>query len=169
MLEQKTEIKTSSSCGKNFSIRALLVSFLLLFLISPVALAQHEMHNMAPEVDVETMPASDEVLIVAPKSIMLHFMGDVRLVKFTLRNSEREFLDIDFRYKPMASQRFMQTLPKLGTSDYYSVEWAILDSREQLIKGSFHFSFGEDARAPSYYLDQIKHPDHIMSPDYRLL
>lgn len=168
MNESKYKLGLQSLSIGNTSMRVLFIRFLVLLICSPLALAQHEMHNMAPALDVQTMPENDQVLELAPTSVMLHFKNDVRLVKLALKDSKRGYIDIDFRYDSAKNMHFMHSLPKLEESQYYSVQWAILDNREQLIKGSFSFSFGEGARPPSYYLDLIKHPQHIMAPDYRL-
>ena len=148
-----------------------LPAFLLALFLSPLLQAQHAMHGMdsSGELSVATMPANNEVLATAPQSIMLQFESDMRLVKLVVKDSEGEFVDIGFRYRPLAGMHFMQEVPALAEADYYRVEWAVLDADGKLIKGNFHFSFGKDARPPSYYLDQMEHPQHIMSPDYRLL
>jgi methionine-rich copper-binding protein CopC len=129
------------------------------------------MHDMSDDGGVhgETMPANDEVVAKSPESIMLHFESEVRLLKLALKETRQGEIDIGFRHNPTAGVHFMQSLPMLAPADYYRVEWAVLDAGGQLIKGSFYFSFGDDAKPPSYYLDQMEHPDHIMSPDYRLL
>ena len=117
------------------------------------------------------MPDNDEVLAVAPESVMLHFQSDVRLVKLVLREPSqgKEPIDIGFRYRDGTGVHFVQPLPVLVDADYYFVEWAAFDANSNLIQGAFYFSFGEDARPPSFYLDQMQHPDTIISPDYRLL
>jgi|TARA_B100000959_G_C14944727_1_gene609354 hypothetical protein len=65
----------------------------------------------------------------------------------------------------------VESLPVLAAADYYTAEWAVLDGEGKLIKGVFSFSFGDDARPPSDYRDQMQmeHSDNIISPDYRLL
>lgn len=140
-------------------------------LLSPALMAQHAMHNMGGNagLEVETMPADNAVLGSQPETLMLHFGPLVRLVKLAIRSPESELVDIGFRYKPEAGHKFMQRLPRLEAADYYTVEWAVLDSEDSLIKGDFHFAFGANARPPSYYLDNMEQMQHIMSPDYRLL
>lgn len=150
---------------------ALVTGLLLALLFSSAAQAQHEMHNMSGQgnVQVTTMPENNEVLAAAPDSVMLHLQSPMRLVKLVLKDSARDFIDIGFRYQPSTGVHFMQALPPLPQADYYTVEWALLDATGALIKGNFFFSFGSDARPPSYYLEQMEHPQHIMAPDYRLL
>jgi len=157
--------------SKFFSGLLLATSFLISVLGSSLVLAQHEGHDMsnAGGVHVETLPDNDEVLAKAPDSLMLHFESEVRLVKLAVKEVKQGEVYIDFRYRAEAGVHFMQSLPMLAAADYYKVEWAALDAVGELIKGSFYFSFGEDARPPSYYLNLIDHPDHIMSPDFRLL
>lgn len=134
-------------------------------------MAQHAMHNMGMDSDVglETMPPDDAVLATQPDRLMLHFAPMVRLVKLAVKTPEGTMVDIGFRYRPVAGHEFMQSLPTLGSEDYYTVEWAILDQNDALVKGSFYFAFGSDAQAPSYYLNQMEQMRHIMAPDYRLL
>lgn len=145
---------------------------LTLILMSQVSLAQHNMHNMAGNdtPDVISMPADDEVLPKSPSSIMLQFKSNVMLVKLAVKNlsSSKEPVDIGFRFSPDRRNHFTQTLPELAPADYYSVEWAVFDEKHALIKGVFHFSFGKDAQPPSFYRNQLKPMQHIMSPDYRL-
>jgi len=150
---------------------ALMVFFIGAFFSSP-GLAQHTMHNMptSDSLQVITMPENDQVLKAAPETIMLQFATEVQLVKLAVKNPEegKEPIDIHFRYEPDISMHFMQRLPKLAAANYYSVEWAAFDANHVLVKGVFYFSFGADAKPPSFYLSQIKKMEHIMSPDYRL-
>jgi len=150
---------------------ASLVTLLAILGLPPLAVAQHEMHGMSTPSDLEvlTMPANDEVLAAAPSSVMLHFQSEVTLVKLVVKNAAGDFVDVGFRYQPSAGMHYMQAVPALQPADYYVVEWAVLDSDDKLVKGNFYFSFGADARPASYYLEQMEHPQHIMSPDYRLL
>ena len=158
--------------GRVHAILLLLVSFVAPLLFSSLSMAQHEMHDMntANGVLAMTMPGNDEVLATAPESMMLHFESDVRLVKLVLRDplQAKGMIKIGFHYSQSPGVHFVQSLPELEPADYYTAEWAVLDGGGKLIKGVFYFSFGDDARPASYYLNQIKHPDHIMSPDYRL-
>jgi methionine-rich copper-binding protein CopC len=149
----------------HFSIISLLVSLWF----SPVLLAQHTMHIMPAEGDLQvaTMPENNEVLAAAPSSIMLHFESDVSLVKLVVKEARQGFIDIGFRYQH--GVHFVQPLPALAAADYYTAEWAVLDDQGKLIKGTFHFSFGAEAKPPSFYLDQMEQMQHIMAPDYRLL
>lgn len=144
---------------------------LTILCFSAPAMAQHAMHNMGMETDVglETMPPDDAVLATQPEMLMLHFGPMVRLVKLALKTPEGELVNIGFRYRPVAGHEFMQSLPALPSEDYYTVEWAILDQDDALVKGNFYFSFGAEAQAPSWYLDQLEQMRHIMAPDYRLL
>lgn len=142
-------------------------------LSGPMSLAQHQMHNMpgsgAP--GVKTMPANDEVLRSPPQSIMLSFESAMQLVKLVVKDPDqgKEPIDIGFRYRPGKDVHFVQSLPVLARANYYVVEWAAFDTRQTLVKGTFYFSFGDDAMPPSHYLNRIKRPAHIMSPSYRLL
>ena len=164
---------TAFTAGKTMNFKGYgRATVLAMLLWGQAGVAQHAMHNMgsgSEELPLQTMPANDEVLSTAPGQLMLHFGVDVRLVKFVLRNSENEFFDLGFRYQPKAGRDYIQPVPPLVADDYYRVEWGAIDSNGKLVRGMFHFSFGPDARPPSYWLDQQEQMQHIMSPDYRLL
>jgi methionine-rich copper-binding protein CopC len=98
-----------------------------------------------------TAPGNDEVLGSAPAEISIQFPRAVRLVKLTLRNESRDWVDIQFRYNPRPGQRYILPLPQLGSAKYYTADWAILGVNDQLIRGSFSFAFGPEARAPSFH------------------
>lgn len=153
------------------AIYKLALGLLLSGVCSPFLIAQHAMHDMggAETMGLQSMPADDAVLATAPDHLMLHFASEVRLVKLALRNTENALIDIGFRYDPEPGIEFMKMLPPLPADDYYRVEWAVLDENDTLVRGSFHFAFGRDARPPSYWLEQQDQMQHIMSPDYRLL
>lgn len=133
--------------------------------------SQHAMHGMADmgEAAVMTMPANDAVMASAPDHVMLQFDEDITLVKLALKTPTGGLVDIGFRFDPKPGSDFMQMLPELEVIDFYTVEWAILNGRGELVKGHFYFSFGPDARPASYYLEQMDQPAHVMAPDYRLL
>jgi methionine-rich copper-binding protein CopC len=135
--------------------------------------AQHETHAILNNgsVHVVTLPDDDEVLADAPTSIMLHFESRVSLLKLALKEpgQGKEPLDIGFRYRPETAVHFEHALPSLLPADYYLVEWTAFAANGELVKGSFYFSFGEDAMPPSYYREQMEHSATIISPDYRLI
>jgi methionine-rich copper-binding protein CopC len=147
------------------------ICFLLALLASPLLFAQHDMHGMSDgeSLLVSSMPADDEVLAEAPKSIMLGFDSEVRLVKLALKETKQGEILIDFRYDSEAAMRYVQSLPSLAEANYYKIEWAALNMMGELIRGSFYFSFGEQAKPPSSYRDEMDHNMLIPSPDYRLL
>ena len=107
------------------------------------------LHRLA--VEVATNPVNDEVLEVAPEMLSIEFPDAVRLVKFTLRKDSREWIDINFRYRPTAGVRYSLPVPELSDAKYYTAEWAVLGINDQLIRGSFSFAVGPGARAPSYH------------------
>jgi methionine-rich copper-binding protein CopC len=100
-------------------------------------------------IETETAPADDSVLLKAPDQLQLEFPYDVRLVKLTLRNELRDWVDIDFRYDPAIQEKFQWNIPELTPATYYTADWAILATNDRLIRGSFSFSFGPEAEAPS--------------------
>lgn len=97
----------------------------------------------------ETDPPDDAVLGLAPDLLNLTFPSAVRLVKLTLRNEQRDWVDISFRYSPFARASYEWDLPRLQPAVYYTADWAILAANDRLVKGSFSFSFGPDAERPS--------------------
>ena len=111
-------------------------------------------HQQAPDTTgivakTKTSPGDDDVLLLAPELIGLEFPQLVRLVKLTLRNEQRDWVEIGFRYNPRPGQSFEWELPSLDTAIYYTAEWAVLAANEQLVRGAFSFSFGSDAEVPS--------------------
>ena len=97
----------------------------------------------------KTSPSDDSVLIVAPKKMNIEFPSPVRLVKLTLRNEQRDWVDISFRYSPTVRKNYWWELPVLAPAVYYTADWAILSESDRLIRGSFSFSFGSEAQRPS--------------------
>jgi methionine-rich copper-binding protein CopC len=97
----------------------------------------------------ETSPKDDDVLLLAPKAISLDFPRLARLVKFTLRDETRDWVDIQFRYDPVLDTHHVLALPALSETSYYTADWAVLSANDRLVRGSFSFSFGEDAQRPS--------------------
>jgi len=137
----------------------------------PYVQAQHRMHGGggSGDISVETEPRDDAVLSGSPDRIVLHFDEEVRLVKLTLRTPEnRELLDIGFRYDPAAGTMFSHGLPALDEAPYYIADWAVVNDEERVIHGTFHFSFGPEARPPSEIMPEMEEMRHIMAPDYRL-
>ncbi|MEX2469502.1 MAG: copper resistance CopC family protein [Pseudohongiellaceae bacterium] len=164
-------VKQYGHLGAGTQFRRFFAIAVVICLPLDAVLAQHAMHDMGaePAMTVHSTPADDAVLPAAPQSLQLHFPETVRLVKLAVRDPGSGLTDIGFRYDPKSSQMYTQALPVLETADYYTVEWAVLDGNEQLVKGNFHFAFGPDARPPSYYLAQREQMRHFMAPDYRLL
>ncbi|PCI79195.1 MAG: hypothetical protein COB20_05270 [SAR86 cluster bacterium] len=160
-----------SQSRKPTSSLLLYLSLLFSLLDSSVVLGQHAMPDMSNQgsPQVSTMPANNEVIAKAPQSIMLNFESEVRLVKLALKETKQGEILIDFRYSPAAGMHYIQPLPVLAAADYYKVEWAVLDANGELVRGSFYFSFGDDAEPPSSYMEGMDHQMQVISPDYRLL
>ncbi|MXZ31936.1 MAG: copper resistance protein CopC [Gammaproteobacteria bacterium] len=143
---------TNSGLCRN--IRASLTSALLLLAasaacaqVNPVSWPPRDEGGLAA--NTTTMPADDAVLDIAPREVSLVFPNDVRLVKLTLRDETRAWVEINFRYNPRPRRNFVWELPELSPAVYYTADWAILSAREQLIRGSFSFAFGAGAQPPS--------------------
>ncbi len=94
--------------------------------------------------ETETSPADDSVLSGAPEHLRLVFPYGVRLV-----NELRDWVDISFRYDPKVQEIFLWDIPQLNAATYYTADWAVLAENDRLVRGSFSFSFGPDAEAPS--------------------
>lgn len=101
----------------------------------------------------ETTPLNDAVLVAAPDELSINFPMQVRLVKLVLRNQARDWVDINFRYNPLPRDQYALTLPILPDADYYTADWAILGSGDELIRGSFSFTFGADKEPPSIQME----------------
>ena len=67
----------------------------------------------------------------------------------TLHNEQRDWVDISFRYSPRPQDDYEWELPQLDPAIYYTADWAILVANDRLVRGSFSFSFGQDAQRPS--------------------
>lgn len=128
---------------------------------SPASLAQPMSHH-APRLTAhgteilnktETSPGDDAVLASAPDQLSLNFPMQVRLVKLVLRNQARDWVDIDFRYNPRPRNLYALQLPNLPEADYYTADWAILGEQDELIRGSFSFTFGANKEPPSIQME----------------
>jgi methionine-rich copper-binding protein CopC len=165
-----------------FSVPALACFLLSVAVGVETGYAQHQGHG-GPQFGVsaasagiiaETTPLNDSVLGIAPDQVQLSFGQPVQLVKLVLYTNERDWVDIDFRFNPRANTVFSWPVPELDQLPYYSVAWAILDERDRLVKGSFNFSFGPDAEAPSAVMmrDMMMaddHADHDMQDSLRVM
>ena len=100
-------------------------------------------------VKTKTSPADDATLDVAPNRMALEFPSPVRLVKLTLHNEQRDWVEINFRYSPSDKKYYHWDLPTLAPAAYYTADWAILSDSDRLVRGSFSFSFGTEAQPPS--------------------
>ena len=129
--------------------------------------------------ETETSPLDDAVLDAAPGVLSLAFPQSVRLVKLTLRNEQRDWVDISFRYNPQMNDSYEWELPNLQAAIYYTADWAILAANERLIRGSFSFSFGPEAEPPSIakeaeaMLMEMRHGDpstrYVMPPRTQII
>ena len=100
-------------------------------------------------VKTKTSPADDATLDVAPNMMTLEFPSPVKLVKLTLHNEQRDWIEINFRYSPSDKKYYHWDLPTLAPAAYYTADWAILSDSDKLVRGSFSFSFGSEAQPPS--------------------
>lgn len=133
--------------------------FILSLLFADNVLAQHS-HGRRNTVDFEheTVPAHDQVLKLAPEHLIIRFSEYVRLAKLTLKVEDRETINIDFQFSLVANRVFTQELPELAKADYYTAEWAALNSDNILIYGYFCFSFGPGAIIPTTVINSRVFP-----------
>lgn len=167
----------TKSAGR-FKVPAIALFLLSTLGVEPVH-AQHQGHG-GPQFGVsaeragivaESSPVDDSILGSAPSSLDLSFDQPVQLVKLVLYTNERDWIDIDFRFDPRTGTEFSWPVPELEQLDYYSVSWAILDERDALVKGSFNFSFGPGAEAPSEVIMREmmmgEHSGHNMESNFQ--
>lgn len=136
--------------------------------------AQHQGHG-GPQFGVsattagiiaETVPLDDAVLALSPIAVQLQFDHPVELVKLVIYDNQRDWVDIGFRYRPGSGTQYSWPVPALQQADYYSVNWAILDEGDRLVKGSFSFAFGPGAELPSLVMArEMMHAEHQGMPD----
>lgn len=143
--------------GRGRLFRPELLALLALFVSMKSVDAQHPGHGgpqfgvsaSAAGIEAETVPADDSVLSSSPTQVLLNFNQPVRLVKLVIYSHQRDWVDIGFRYQPRSLSTYAWPVPALLPADYYSVNWAILEANNRLVKGSFSFSFGSGAETPS--------------------
>ncbi len=115
----------------------------------PADLYQQDSDITGIGIETKTSPPDNSVLPEAPDNLRLAFPYGVRLVKLTLRNELRDWVDISFRYDPKTKESFDWNIPPLTAATYYTADWAILAENDRLIRGSFSFAFGANAEPPS--------------------
>jgi methionine-rich copper-binding protein CopC len=144
---------------------------IICLLWSASASAQHYTHTFryTGDVEIEHMPDHDEILATLPDNLLLRFTQHVALVKLVMKTAEGKLVNINFRYDPIPNRVFIWPLPELPESDYYSVDWAVIDPQNKMMTGQFLFSAGPDAIRPSTLIPEPDNDAHIMVPDYRLI
>lgn len=132
--------------------------------------AQHYSHTYryTGDVEIDHIPDHDDILAQAPDDLILRFSAGVTLVKLTVKTADEKVVNINFRYNPAANRVFIWPLPELPESDYYIVDWGVVDPERKLMSGQFLFSAGPDAALPSSLVTE-EDEAHIMVPDYRLV
>ncbi len=158
-----------SSRHRHLSALALLMGAVML-IWAPGAFAQHYSHTYryTGDVEIDHIPAHDEILPQIPDNLILRFSAGVTLVKLTLKTADAKMININFRYNPTANRVFIWPLPALPDSEYYVVDWGVIDPERKLMSGQFLFSAGPDAVLPSSLVTE-EDEEHIMVPDYRLV
>ena len=143
---------------------------LILLLASAPAAAQHFTHTYrySGDVEVEHIPDHDEVLPALPDSLILRFTDHVALVKLVVKTADEKVVNVNFRYNPTPDRVFIWPLPALPASDWYSVDWGVIDRANKMMSGQFMFSAGPGAKKPSELIPVVEE-EHIMVPDYRLI
>ncbi|MDP1931395.1 MAG: copper resistance protein CopC [Gammaproteobacteria bacterium] len=161
-----------SNCGRTTPLSILLATALIWMALAPAS--SHAQHVMGPmgsnsEVEVESVPADDEILPSPPADLLIRFSTYVRLVKLTLKAPDGDPVDIGFRYQGEVSRVFLWNLPELPAADYYTVEWAAIDPSNLVARGSFNFAFGPGARRPSELIPEEEILAPVIVPDFRLI
>lgn len=162
---------TAHKSGLVNSARLILATTIaLLCLASTTVFAQHVMDPNASssDVEMESSPANDEILPQSPQDFMLRFSTYVRLVKLSVKGPDGKFVNVNFRYRTDASRVFFWDIPTLPDADYYTVEWAAIDPRNLIARGTFSFSFGPNAQLASELIPEEEVFDHVVTPDYRI-
>jgi len=152
-------------------VRALAILAGVFFLFwGPNAFAQHYSHTYryTGDVEIDHIPDHDEILPQAPDNLILRFSAGVTLVKLIVKTADAKVININFRYNPTANRVFIWPLPALPESEYYVVDWGVIDPERKLMSGQFLFSAGPDAALPSSLVTE-EDEEHIMVPDYRLV
>jgi len=164
-------VARNNNGGINPAVVMWIMAVLWLALASDGSHAQHVMGPLGSqsEVEVESVPADDEILPAAPADLLVRFSTYVRLVKLTLKAPDGDPIDIQFRYQPDASRVFLWNLPQLPAADYYTVEWAAIDLTNLLARGSFSFAFGPGARLPPELIPEEEILAPVIVPDFRLI
>lgn len=154
---------------RHSSALALLLGTIIL-MSAPGAFAQHYSHTYryTGDVEIDHIPDHDEILPQAPDNLILRFSAGVTLVKLTMKTADAKVININFRYNPTANRVFIWPLPELPESEYYVVDWGVIDPERKLMSGQFLFSAGPDAVLPSSLVTE-EDEEHIMVPDYRLV
>ncbi|MDT8429125.1 MAG: copper resistance protein CopC [Pseudomonadales bacterium] len=145
----------------------------LLLCLPDFVFAQHTLHMRRNTIDLpnESLPADDQVLRTSPDNLILRFGDYVRLVKLTLKATDENFsekpIDLGFQYNPNPNRVFITAVPELPKAQYYTADWAVLDTNNTIVYGTICFAVGPDAVTPSLIIPPEE--AHFMAPDYRLL
>lgn len=132
---------------------------LLLYCLSNQAVAQHS-HGRRNTVELEydSIPTHDEILVAAPNDMILRFNEYVRLVKLTLKAEDTRNITINFKFSNEYSKVFIQDLPALDRAEYYTAEWAALNANNVIVYGYFSFSFGPNAKRATSIINSKSFP-----------
>ena len=86
-----------------------------------------------------TYPANKAVLEEPPEALTLSFKADVRLMKVTLLDTDKDVVKTNFKPTSEASKAFSVDLPEL-TVGKYKANWVIMGKDGHKMKGSFVFT-----------------------------
>lgn len=163
-------MKTAVSSHQRHPRMLALLAGILFLIWGSGAFAQHYSHTYryTGDVEIDHIPDHDQILPQAPDNMILRFSAGVTLVKLTVKTADATVININFRYNPTANRVFIWPLPELPESDYYVVDWGVIDPERKLMSGQFLFSAGPDAVLPSSLITE-EDEEHIMVPDYRLV
>jgi hypothetical protein len=85
-----------------------------------------------------SIPSDKAMLMKSPKTLVVNFGSDTRLVSLSIVDAKNEAVAIDFAPTMEASQSFSYELPTLIPSTY-KVSWTIMGDDGHKMKGDFSF------------------------------
>ncbi len=106
-------------------------AFLILCLLSTVAVSHTKLSNSSP--------AADAKLDQAPSELRLSYSTDVRIMALVLKNEDGVKTDLGFKPSAETADQFQFHLPALENGNY-TVDWSILGEDGHKMTGGFSFT-----------------------------
>lgn len=86
---------------------------------------------------VESIPAADST-VSNPKSIVLRFNQDVRLVKFSVTSKNGKEIEDPFKASSSASPEYSILVPNISKGEY-AITWSAMGEDSHSLTGNFTF------------------------------